>query len=148
MSNYDPYEILKISPDSSLHDIKQAYRHLVRIHHPDKNPNSHPSSENFLQIQLAFQSLSDHLERHHIDCSRLTADAVMQEEISIEDLEYVEHELESIFVYPCRCGGDYILDAVDFVSFKIQMGKQASLATAKPIFIYCESCSGACQVTF
>ena len=32
----DPYQILKVDPNSKLEDIKKAYRELVKIHHPDK----------------------------------------------------------------------------------------------------------------
>ncbi len=32
----DPYQILKVYPNSKLEDIKKAYIELVKIHHPDK----------------------------------------------------------------------------------------------------------------
>ena len=32
----NPYQILKVNPNSKLEDIKKAYRELVKIHHPDK----------------------------------------------------------------------------------------------------------------
>ena len=32
----NPYQILKVHPNTKLEDIKKAYRELVKIHHPDK----------------------------------------------------------------------------------------------------------------
>ena len=32
-----PYELLGITPDSSLDDAKRAFRTLVRLHHPDQS---------------------------------------------------------------------------------------------------------------
>tara|TARA_Y100001968_G_scaffold10630_1_gene8830 strand:- start:188 stop:841 length:654 start_codon:yes stop_codon:yes gene_type:complete len=32
----DPYQILKVHPNTKIEDIKKAYKELVKIHHPDK----------------------------------------------------------------------------------------------------------------
>ncbi len=39
LKSFDPYEILSVSNNSSLSEIRKNYLKLARIHHPDKNPN-------------------------------------------------------------------------------------------------------------
>ena len=57
------YEILQIDTSASLHDIKKAYRKLALQYHPDKNNNSEESTEQFKQISIAYQVLSDPIQR-------------------------------------------------------------------------------------
>ncbi len=54
----DFYDILKVSPDSSLEDIKKSYRNLSKKYHPDinKEPNA---EEIFKEINEAYDTLSD-----------------------------------------------------------------------------------------
>lgn len=132
----DPYEILKISPLSSLSQIKKAYYSLAKIHHPDKTHET-DNYDNFLQLKEAFKQLSDDQERHYIDCFRLTRDAVIQDEITIDELEYED----GVFIFDCRCGGIYELDALDYTNARLNIVENQSF------FAYCESCSGACEIT-
>lgn len=37
--------------------VLDAYRHLVKQHHPDRNGNSPESTQRFQEIQLAFEEL-------------------------------------------------------------------------------------------
>ena len=54
--NYDIYfNILNISRDSTLNDIKKAYRIMSIKHHPDKNGNT--NSEQFNKINEAYSTL-------------------------------------------------------------------------------------------
>jgi curved DNA-binding protein CbpA len=39
MSNISPYTLFEINKDSSLSDLKKAYKRLVKVYHPDR---SHP----------------------------------------------------------------------------------------------------------
>ena len=49
----DPYQILKVNPSAKLEDIKQAYRKLVKIHHPDKGGDV----KTMLEINAAWEVL-------------------------------------------------------------------------------------------
>ena len=35
----DPYEILQVNYDASLNEIREAFKKLVLIHHPDRGGN-------------------------------------------------------------------------------------------------------------
>jgi DnaJ domain len=56
---FDPYDILGLSPHASTNAtvIKQAYRNLVRLHHPDKS-SRRDGGTMFRKLTLAYQSLT------------------------------------------------------------------------------------------
>lgn len=57
MQNY--YQLLNIDISADTQTIKQAYRKLCKIHHPDLNPYKKEAEELFKQIQRAYEVLSD-----------------------------------------------------------------------------------------
>ncbi|MEM9213922.1 MAG: DnaJ domain-containing protein [Cyanobacteria bacterium P01_F01_bin.150] len=57
------YDVLGISPNASLDDIKQAFRRLARRYHPDLNPNNHQALQKFQEVSRVYQVLSDPTER-------------------------------------------------------------------------------------
>lgn len=61
--NKDYYQILGISKDASIDDIKKAYRKLAHMHHPDKGGDT----EKFKEISEAYQVLSDEDKRAKYD---------------------------------------------------------------------------------
>ena len=63
----DYYSILKIRPDSDRAEIKNAYRKLVNIHHPDKHPRDTGDAAPFLDIREAYDVLSDPGKREEYD---------------------------------------------------------------------------------
>lgn len=52
---FDPYELLQITQAANITEIKQAYRSLSKLHHPDKGGSKHT----FRNIHLAYQALTD-----------------------------------------------------------------------------------------
>jgi curved DNA-binding protein CbpA len=70
----DHYAILGIAPDSEAETIKAAYRALVRIHHPDHNPQQTAEAhERFLEIKTAYDLLSDPEQRATYDAELVVA---------------------------------------------------------------------------
>lgn len=64
MKNY--YEILGVSEDASLEDIKKKYKELAIKYHPDKNRD--PKSQHlFKEISEAYSVLSDYYKRDEYD---------------------------------------------------------------------------------
>jgi len=68
----DLYKILNIDKDSSLEDIKRAYKKMALLNHPDKNIiNNEEEKEKitnkFIDIRLAYEILSDETKRKKYD---------------------------------------------------------------------------------
>ena len=57
------YDILKISKDATLDEIKHSYKQLAKQHHPDKGGDK----EKFQEIQTAYEILSDENKRKDYD---------------------------------------------------------------------------------
>jgi curved DNA-binding protein CbpA len=55
----DPYRVLGVPPNASPEDLHDAYRRLVKLHHPDRNGNSAESAQRFREIQQAYDELRD-----------------------------------------------------------------------------------------
>jgi DnaJ-like protein len=53
----DPYRVLKISPGASAEELHDAYREMVKLHHPDHNGGSAESTRRFQEIQEAYDEL-------------------------------------------------------------------------------------------
>jgi hypothetical protein len=45
------FEVLGVSPEASLEEIKQAYLYFARLYHPDVNPNGH---DEFARVNQAY----------------------------------------------------------------------------------------------
>ncbi len=63
----DYYEILGIVRDASQNDIKLAYRRLARKHHPDLNKGDPSAKDRFIELQEAYEILSDQQKRQNYD---------------------------------------------------------------------------------
>ena len=57
MSDY--YDILGVSKEASVNDIKKAYRKLALQYHPDRNPGDEKAEEKFKKASEAYQVLSN-----------------------------------------------------------------------------------------
>ncbi|ORX59442.1 hypothetical protein DM01DRAFT_1332919 [Hesseltinella vesiculosa] len=62
----DPYEVLGVSKSASSGDIKKAYYALAKQYHPDTNKDK-DAREKFVQIQEAYEILSDDQKRQQYD---------------------------------------------------------------------------------
>ena len=62
----DHYEVLGVSREASVDEIKKAYRRLARELHPDVNPGA-DASEKFKSVTHAYDVLSDPQQRQQYD---------------------------------------------------------------------------------
>jgi len=67
MSRKDYYQILGVTKEASVEEIKKAYRDLAKKWHPDKNPNNAEAEEKFKEISEAYETLSDSDKKHRYD---------------------------------------------------------------------------------
>ena len=62
------YDELELSPSCSMEDIKQQYRTLASVHHPDKGGDE----ERFKRIKFSYEVLSDSARRKQYDETKTT----------------------------------------------------------------------------
>ncbi len=67
MNQIDYYKILEVSKTASLKEIKEAYRKLAFMYHPDKNSNDHTAVEKMKEINNAYAVLSNPDKRKEYD---------------------------------------------------------------------------------
>jgi len=61
----DYYQILQIKPHSTLAEIKQAFRRLALVYHPDKNPNDKYAEVQFNEIKEAYEVLTNPVKKEN-----------------------------------------------------------------------------------
>jgi molecular chaperone DnaJ len=85
----DHYEVLGISKDASLPEIKKAWRQLTLELHSDRNPDP-AANDRFVEVQKAYGVLSDPGRRHEYDQGRKSA-------VTDRPLEFLQELWESFF---------------------------------------------------
>jgi DnaJ-class molecular chaperone len=63
----DPYHILGVNKNSSLEEIKVAYKKLARKYHPDLNPGKKESEDKFKEVANAFDLIGTAEARSKFD---------------------------------------------------------------------------------
>ena len=76
------YDILELTPDCSLEDIKNSYRHLCKIYHPDKNPDD---KDRFIEIKKAYETLVDEELRKEYDLDLLCSPNCKPQRVNIKN---------------------------------------------------------------
>jgi DnaJ-class molecular chaperone len=68
MSEFNPYEILEIKPNSTIEEIKKAYRKMMLKYHPDKN-KSDDAPKKFNDVKIAYEVLCNPKRKQEYDDS-------------------------------------------------------------------------------
>ncbi len=61
----DPYRVLGVPPGASPEALHDAYRRLVKLHHPDRNNGSAESTRRFQEIQEAYDDVRNRPQATH-----------------------------------------------------------------------------------
>jgi curved DNA-binding protein CbpA len=69
-SEQDHYAVLSIAPGASATEIKEAYRKLAFLYHPDRNKAGQDASKKMKEINEAYAILSDPIKRREYDIPR------------------------------------------------------------------------------
>ena len=59
MNIKDYYKILELPPHASMREVKQSYRRLAMIYHPDKNNNDKTAAALFSEVKEAYEVLTN-----------------------------------------------------------------------------------------
>ena len=87
----NPYTELDVSTDASLETIKQQYRTLAQMHHPDKGGDE----DIFKRIKLAYEILSDPIRRKQYDITGETATSNVKNEAVEKIVQILLHVVPS-----------------------------------------------------
>lgn len=63
----NPYEVLGVTRDTDIDEIKKTYRRKAKKYHPDLNPNDEVAAEKFKELSEAYAILSDEEKRRMYD---------------------------------------------------------------------------------
>ena len=66
-SKRDYYEVLGVSKNASVDEIKKAYRQTAKKYHPDMNPGDKEAEAKFKEASEAYAILSDAEKRRQYD---------------------------------------------------------------------------------
>ena len=83
----NPYTELDVSVTASTEEIKQRYRTLAQMHHPDKGGNE----ELFKRIKLAYEILSDPIRRKQYDITGETNTTNIKDEALSNIIQIILH---------------------------------------------------------
>ena len=64
------YTVLGVDPQDSNDTIREKYMNIISVYHPDKNPDDPDATEKFIQINEAFEVLSNPIKKSEYDESR------------------------------------------------------------------------------
>ena len=87
----NPYTELDVPVDASLETIRQRYRTLAQMYHPDKGGDE----ETFKRIKLAYEILSDPVRRKQYDITGETTTTKVRDEAISNIIQIILHVVPS-----------------------------------------------------
>lgn len=107
----DYYALLSVSTSATVAELKEAYRRVLLISHPDKHASKHSSdSVDIDLLKRAFLTLSTPDLRKAYDLMRAgDTQRTGPRPAQVISLEDFDEDSDSRWTYPCRCGGAYVI---------------------------------------
>eukprot|EP01080_Neovahlkampfia_damariscottae_P001826 gene1826-968_t len=59
VDNLSPYAVLDVTKENTKKEISRKYRKLSLLYHPDKNKNDAEANKKYIQVQKAYEIISD-----------------------------------------------------------------------------------------
>ena len=123
----DYYEVLEINPSASEKEVKDAFRRLTKLYHPDKHSNSKQSHNKYMKIVEAFTVLSNSSSRMQYDLERKSKHSqrksfTQERTYSSKSFqkESYKKDYSSIFIYSPEQKADYLCDVgLSYLNAKI-----------------------------
>lgn len=111
-TDFNPYDELEISKESSYEDVKFSYQKLIMLNHPDKillrdsDISLDEANEKFRRIIKAWKMLSDPGTRRAFDAllEQRSNTIAASSEVALSAFMLSE---ERIYFKECRCGDKY-----------------------------------------
>lgn len=89
----DYYEILEIKPNASIDDIKQSFRRLAKMYHPDTSETGNATRDQYEKVREAYSVLSDSHFRVVYDKERKSRETEIVKENQRRKVEYLDDSL-------------------------------------------------------
>jgi curved DNA-binding protein CbpA len=105
----DPYQVLGVRSDASKEELHDAYRRLVKLHHPDRNGGSPESASRFREIQYAYDHVRNAAPRRRTAPPPPAGDPSV--EARMADLERELREAQTARDRACQAARDAVRDA-------------------------------------
>ena len=78
------YQLLGVSKNATIEEIKQAYRKLAIKYHPDKNPEIKNSQKRFKELTNAYNILKNKKKRRNMTRQLINRILVILKELIIQ----------------------------------------------------------------
>ncbi|XP_038977908.1 DPH4 homolog [Phoenix dactylifera] len=151
------YDVLSVREDASYDEIRVGYRAAVLSSHPDKLHGTLDESdlrpkqeENFLDVQKAWEVLSDSKSRANYDrelqASRQVVE-VVDDEVKLGDMAMETLGDVQEFFHQCRCGDYFLITSLELGEMGISLHENGveiqTSAELSPssVLLPCGSCS-------
>ena len=101
----DPYQLLGVSRESTLDDIRKAYRRLAKKNHPDLHPDDKAAEARFKEIASAYDIVGDEKKRARFDAGEIDAGGVERQQQPEREFYRQHAEAPQGFKYERRWNG-------------------------------------------
>ncbi|KMZ74092.1 Chaperone protein dnaJ [Zostera marina] len=148
------YDILSVKKDARYDEIRARYKLAVLNSHPDKQKTSVDDHKKFLDVQKAWEVLSNPQTRSTYDREMIASklDSVpIADKINLSDTTIDRSSDDPEILHPCRCGDCFAITFSELAEIGFRLDENGGLLDVETlensnlenasITIPCSSCS-------